>query len=450
MAAPALQPKVSILTELPSTLFTAARDSFFSATPNVAAEQTMFVVFLVSVLLGCLIYVIYTAVQKSRAPPIMSPDNVALAQGKREAEIKGYTELVGDKSLNDLIKNLAMGERYLVNLSPLTASLGGYIGAGETGVFYSEFYLQNALRAGIRSFVLPISVYADDNKRPPNWPMSGNPAVVARDTQGKIISLNGLSVKQFCTDLMRYNSQNPAKSSEPIFLFILEDKGYVPDKVKDERKYATLLSKLASELDVIPSSTRLTTIGGYGSAVGSQNEANILTQIPLSELQGKILIFTDFDTSIGLKQTYAPLGATLSTYTNFSLKPVIAENAGLSAGSGARSIGIKDISGSKVNWKDQARTVIHATTHDYNLSIPESTEVEGALNIGIQVIPVPFYTNNSNEPLKAIWDLWKGYAWRLKQPEARYLKPDPVVPAKPSAKMNARVDANLQPGQMGV
>jgi hypothetical protein len=428
----------------------AARDSFFSAKPNAGAAQTMFYVLVFILAMVGLGYGIYYAVEESRKPPIMSSENVALAQGKRQEVIKADTQLVGDKSLNDLIKNLATGERYLVNLCPLTASLGGYIGAGEIGVFYSEFYLQNALRAGIRSFVLPISVYADDNKRPPNWPMSGNPAVVARDGQGKIISLNGVSVKQFCTDLMRYNSQNPTQSSEPILLFIVEDRGYVPDKVRDEKKYAELLSRLASDLDVIPASTRLTTIGGYGSAVGSQNEANILTQIPLSELQGKILIFTDFDTTIGLKPGYSGLGTTLNTYTNFTLKPVIAENAGLSVGGGARSIGLKDISGSKVNWTDQARTVIHASTHDNNLSVPESTEVEGALNRGIQVIPVPFYTTETVEKVKAIWDLWKGYAWRLKQPEGRYLKPDPVVPAKPSAKMNARVDSSLQPGQMGV
>ena len=436
--------------ETVQVLGTAARDSFFTAKPNAAAAQTMFFVFLFIVVMSYLGYVIYSSIQRSRAPPIMSPDNVALLQGQREAVIKGYAEMIGDKPLSDLTKNLAVGERYLVNLCPLTASLGGYIGAGETGVFYSEFYLQNALRAGIRSFVLPISVYSDDNKRPPNWPYSGEPAVVARDGQGKIISLNGLSVKQFCTDLMRYNSQNPTQSSEPILLFILEDKGHIPDMVSSEKNYASLLSKLARDLDVIPASTRLTTIGGYGSAVGSQNEGNILTQVPLSELQSKILIFTDFDTTIGLKPTYSNLGPTLNTYTNFTLKPVIAKNAGLSVGNGARSIGIKDISGSTVNWKDQARTVIHASTHDHNLSIPESVEVERALNNGIQVIPIPFYTNDRNEPLKPIWDLWKGYAWRLKEPEARYLKPDPVVPATPSAKMNARVDANLQPGQMGV
>jgi len=439
-----------IILETPKTLWQGVRDTFFSREPNVAARQTLFYVVVFLVGLALAIYFINDSIQNSRAPPIMSPENVAIVQGRRMEVIKADTQLVGDKPLSDLIKNLATGERYLVNLCPLTASLGGYIGAGETGVFYSEFYLQNALRAGIRSFVLPISVYADDNKRPPNWPYSGKPAVVARDVQGKIIGLNAVSVKQFCIDLMRYNTQNSSQSSEPILLFILEDKGYVPDKVKDENKYATLLNNLATDLDIIPSQTRLTTIGGYGSAVGSQNEANILTQVPLSELQSKIIIFTDFDTSIGLKQAYSGLGATLSTYTNFTLKPVIAENAGLSGGSSARSIKLADISGSKVNWTDQSRTVIHAATSDYNLAAPDSAAVDGATKKGIQIIPIPFYTTAAIADIKPIWDLWKGYSWRLKEPDARYLKPEPVVPSKPSAKMNARVNPSLQPGQMGV
>ena len=435
--------------ETVKVLGTAARDSFFSAKPNAGAAQTMFYVILFIIVISFLGYVIYKAVEDTRKPPIMSPDNVAIVQGTRQAALKADTELVGDKPLNDLMKNLAVGERYLVNLCPLTASLGGYIGTGDTGVFYSEFYLQSALRAGIRSFVLPISVYADDNKRPPNWPYSGEPAVVARDVQGKIISLNGLSVKQFCIDLMRYNGQNPTQSSEPIILFILEDKGHVPDKVRDEKKYAQVLAKLAKDLNVIPHHSRLTTIGGYGSAVGSQNEGNILMQIPLSELQGKILIFTDFDTSIGLKEAYASLGETLSTYTNFTVRPSIDTINGVATSTGARSILLSDVSGSKVNWTDQSRTSVHMTT-GYNLTIPDVGAVDGAVKKGIQVIPVPFYTTARNENVKPIWDLWKGYAWRLKEPEARYLKPDPVVPAKPSAKMNARVDSNLQPGQMGV
>lgn len=437
--------------EVLSVLGKGASSTFLGPMLSAISIETFIVgIFAVAVILF-IVYIFRLMVEVSSKNPIMSPENVAVIQGQRMEIIKADTQLTGDKSLyNDLINNLATGERYLVNLCALTASLGGYIGAGESGVFYSDFYLQNALRAGIRSFILPISTYTDDNKIPPNWPYSRDPAIVARDVNGKIISLNGLSVKQFCTDVMRFNSVNPTQSSEPILLFLMAETNYLPNKVKGEKDYAKLLSILAQELDVIPLTSRLTTLGGYGSAVGSQNEANILTQIPLTDLQNKIIIFTDFDTKIGLKKAYSRFGPTLDMYTNFTMKPVIAQNAGLSVGSGARSIKLADISGSQVNWTDQARTVIHGTTMDYNLTIPDVGLVEGAIKKGIQIVPIPFYTSPAIADIKPIWDLWKGYAWKLKEPDARYLKPDPVVPAKPSTAMNARVDQKLQPGQMGV
>jgi hypothetical protein len=390
-----------------------------------------------------LVYIFNGQVQQAKTPPIASPENVALIQAKRRDTINADKQLDGSNSWNGLINQMVPGERYLVNFCPLTASLGGYVGGNEiSGVFYSDFYLQKALRAGIRSFVLPICTYMDDNKMPPNWPISGDPAIVARDTKGKIISLNAISVKQFCTDLIRFNGQNPSQASEPLMLHLIEDIGYLPDSVKDEARYAKVLSKLASELSAIPQSMRLTNLGGYGSAVNSQNEANILTQVPLSELQSKVIIFTNFKTTIGQKSAYASLKPTLDDFTNFTIRPVIAQNANLNVGSGSRSLRLADISGSSIAWTDQARTIYH-TALDYNLTNPPVGHVDNAIKTGIQVIPIPFYTNN----IKPTWDLWKGYSWRIKEPGARYLKPDPVVPATPSAKMNARVSPDLQPGQ---
>lgn len=393
-----------------------------------------------------LVTIFNNQVQQAKTPPIASPEHVALMQAQRQTSINDDKQLDGSNSWNGLINQLAPGERYLVNFCPLTASLGGWVGGDENaGVFYSDFYLQKALRAGIRSFVLPICTYMDDNKIPPNWPMSGDPAVVARDTRGKIISLNGVSVKQFCTDLIRFNGQNPSQASEPLMIHIIEDVGYVPDAVRDEKTYAKVLSKLASDLSAIPPSMRLTNLGGYGSAVSSQNESNILTQVPLSELQGKVIVFTNFKTTIGQKSAYANLKPTLDDFTNFTIRPVIAQNAGLAVGSGSRSIRLADISGSSIAWTDQARTVYHMSL-DYNLTNPSASIVNNAIRTGIQVVPVPFYMDKISD-VKPTWDLWKGYSWRIKEPEARYLKPDPVVPATPSAKMNARVSPNLQPGQ---
>lgn len=372
-------------------------------------------------------------------------------RGERQVAIEADTQLVGQKSLySDLIRGLEEGERYLVNLCPLTASLGGYIGSAEPGAFYSEIYIQHALRAGIRSFVLPISTYLDDNKYPPNWPLSGDPAIVCRDLKGKIISLNGLSVKKFCSDLMTYMTENSAQANEPIILYIHETEEYVPDKIGQEEKYVKFMSKIARELDVIPVERRLTTLGGYGSGVGSANESVILTQIPLSNLKGKFIIMTNFDTKPGLKTAYKNITPSLDNYVNFTVKPVVAANAGLNVNTAnsSRSLHLADVKTTKINWSDQARTVWHMTTLDNPLATPPADTVDLAVKSGIQMIPVPFFMTNKVDELKPIWDTWKGYAWRLKLPAARYLKPAPVVPQPAKAQMNARVDSSLQPGQV--
>jgi len=372
-------------------------------------------------------------------------------RGGRQLAIEGDTQLVGQKSLySELIRGLEEGERYLVNLCPLTASLGGYIGSAEPGAFYSEIYVQHALRAGIRSFVLPISTYLDDNKYPPNWPLSGDPAIVCRDLKGKIISLNGLSVKKFCSDLMTYMTENSAQANEPIILYIHETEEYVPDKIGQEEKYVKFMSKIARELDVIPVERRLTTLGGYGSGVGSANESVILTQIPLSNLKGKFIIMTNFDTKPALKPVYKNITPSLDNYVNFTVKPVVAANAGLNVNTAnsSRSLRLADVKTTKINWSDQARTVWHMTTLDNPLATPPADTTDLAVKSGIQMIPVPFFMTNKVDELKPIWDTWKGYAWRLKVPAARYLKPAPVVPQPAKAQMNARVDSSLQPGQV--
>jgi hypothetical protein len=134
------------------------------------------------------------------------------------------------------------------------------------------------------------------------------------------------------------------------------------------------------------------------------------------------------------------------------VKPVVAENAGLNVNTAnsSRSLRLADVKTTKINWSDQARTVWHMTTLDNPLSTPPADTTDLAVKSGIQMIPVPFFMTNKVEEIKPIWDTWKGYAWRLKVPSARYLKPAPVVPQPAKAQMNARVDSSLQPGQVAV
>jgi len=354
------------------------------------------------------------------------------------------TVLHGNKSLKTLLQNIKPSQQYLVNLQPLTATLGGYIGPVASGVFDPDTYFKAAFSAGIRSFVLPISTYTDDNKTPPNWPLSGKPAIVCRDANGVIQSLNGLSIRKVCESLLTYrNSVNASQSSEPVLLFIDADTKYLPDPVKQEKAYVAITSTIAKELSVL-NRYRLTNIGPYGSAVGGANESAILTQTPLSELAGKILIFTNFNTKLALKSAYSTVTPTLDEYTNFTYTPITTITA--ISSSGSKSMAMEDISGSTVNWTDQARSVWYTAVHKPYCELPAIGNVQAALNVGIQAIPIPFFMNPASDT-KPIWSLWNGYAWNIKPEAARFTKPPPVVPATPSKAMNARVSNDLQPGQ---
>lgn len=420
--------------------------TFTNPEPSAVAAKVLMTVLVLVLVIVITVVIVNSVRANSGTNPRVTDQNIALAIAQRREALDKLPQLDGQNSFfAGLLPSISERERYLVNLCPLTASLGGYTGPVENGVFDSEYYLRKALRAGIRSFILPISTYYDDTKQPPRWPYSASPAIVYRDTSGKILSLNGLSIKKFCENLLIYKSENNRQIEEPLLLTLHEVDGYVPDKIKAEKEYVELMSKVAKELEPL-NPVRLTTLGPYGSAVGGQRESEILTQIPITDLRNKVLLFTTFDPKIALKDAYNSIQPRLYDYVNFISKPVVAENANTATTVGSRVIRLEDVKGSKINWTDQARTVWHSTGLDAPNRIPEVGDIDAAVKTGIQSVTVPFYMIDTDK-LKPIWDLWGGYAWRVKPPMARYAKPAPVVPQNPSTALNARVDSNLQPGQ---
>jgi hypothetical protein len=373
--------------------------------------------------------------------------------------LEGFVDsMTGQNSLyKTLLNELLPAERYLVNLQPLTANVGGFIGPEKEGVFSSDFYVQNAIMAGVRSFVLPISTYIDDNKKPPEWPFSKKPAIVYRDSNGIITSVNGLTVKKFCESLLTYSSDNQVQAEEPIFLHIIPVEGHVPDPEKEEKAYVTLMRDIADELKTIDS-RRLITLGSYGTATGGQNESVILTQIPLTDLKNKIIVSTTFDVRKQLKDAYKTLRPTLYEYANFLPTPLTGEPGitnqpnilqGSSAGNASKVLRLTDVSGSKINYTEQTRTTFYLTLYDKPHETPSPDSVKDVLKVGIQVIPLPFLYQDKQEIVN-IWKTWNGFAFKIKEKEARYTKPAPIVPAPADPRFNARVDNSLQSGQMKV
>lgn len=417
---------------------------FTNPEPSYLAAQVMLVVLILIILSVALWAIITQVVKQSRVDPIVADSNVKLQTSLRIADLDTINYTNQRSLFSDLINQLAENERFLVNLCPLTASLGGYIGPVQEGVFNAPYYLRKALRAGIRSFVLPISMYYDDNKQPPNWPKARSPAIVARDTNGKVISINGLSIERFCTLLTQYRSENAAQIEDPIMIYLHAVDGYTPDPITNEKEYVNFTSAIAKELKPLDSFC-LKTLGPYGSAIGGKRANEILTQTPLTDLRNKILVFTNFDIDISTKDAYSDITPRLFDYANFYYKPVGAADIATAGSLGARSVRLDDVKGSKVDWKSQARINWHVTLQDPLTELPEQDAVNTVTKTGIQAIPIPFLFGES---VKSILDQWGGYAFRLKEPGARYAQPPPVVPQTPSTRLNARVAPNLNPGQL--
>ena len=425
--------------------------SFTSPTPDIVAAKIIATVLLLICVLALCIYIFQETISRSSKDPRVAPANVALTKTNQESSLtranEGFADITAVNSLyNSLLSTIDPSEQYLVNLCPLTASIGGYIGPIMSGVFDPEYYLQQALRAGIRSFVLPISLYHDDNKKPPQWPYSGKPAIVCRTSAGKIQSLNGLTIQKFCQTLVTYKSQNSAQADEPILIYLDATHGYVPDVVSEEKAYVQFTSDIAKELAPLDA-YRLLTISSYGSAVGGENQNNILLQIPLTDLKNKILIFTNFNINVGTKDAYSSIRPLLYDYTNFKYSPITSATAGALTSSTCNSVHLSDISGNQVNWSDQALNNWIFVGQDDFTAIPDAAAVKTATATGIQGIPVPFFSADpaQTEPIRA---QWAGYAWQMKPVAARYTKPAPIVPQAPSAALNARVSDSLEPGQV--
>lgn len=215
-----------------------------------------------SLIVGILIFAYYKYVHVNKTTEGFIVDSNKIREV--QTRIQGEISTVRASSPNFFTQTstppiLPKNKSFLVNICPLTGYLGGYLGPPEK-LMDANFYLQTAFKAGIRSFVIPISTYINISKVPPDWPYSGEPALVCRDSTGIIISENGITLDEFVSFLIQ-NKSVSGFGSEPIFLF-LEDT--ISDVDRKRINYVSFMKKIAKSLSPLDP-YRLINIGSYGS-----------------------------------------------------------------------------------------------------------------------------------------------------------------------------------------
>jgi hypothetical protein len=353
-------------------------------------------------------------------------DNLPKVQTRLDAQlsIAGYPKIFSQKGSAPI---LPPNQSFLINICPLTGYLGGYLGPPEE-LMSAPIYLKTAFRAGIRSFVLPITTYLNHSKSPPVWPYSGEPVIACRDPNGILISVNGLTIDEFVAALIQYKSIS-GFGSEPIFLTLTDTVQEVDRKKID---YVSFMKKIARALAPLDP-YRLTSVGSHGAVVGGVKQRELLTQIPLSTFTNKIIITTNFDVTQDPKLD-------LASYANF----LYSDDTTLPV----RTVAIEDLAGTTVNYVTNSRINLYMTTSQTPLVAPSAATVQQALTSGLQCIPIPFFSAPM-ETVSNIWSIWNGVSYILKPESARYTQPDPVVPSQVSTKLNASIQGR-QPGNLVV
>lgn len=181
----------------------------------------------------------------------------------------------------------------LVNIQPVSIKQAGYVGLTEKG---GEFDTTNAvinhIRAGVRFFVLQID-YLEQSPGPGFDPVY-TPTLLYRNSSGALISKNGASIGDLAKQLSTYafNRDFPTYS-QPLILYLHFVR--MPNVLTEPERYMRFMSSVAGALEPI----RPLILDKHDSTdFTRQKSERVLLYSPLKNFEGKVLVWTNADTSI--------------------------------------------------------------------------------------------------------------------------------------------------------
>ena len=181
----------------------------------------------------------------------------------------------------------------LVNIQPVSVKQAGYVGLTEKdGEFNTTNAVINHIRAGVRFFVLQID-YLEQSPGPGFDPVY-TPTLLYRNNSGALISKNGASISDLAKQLSTYafNRDFPTYS-QPLILYLHFVR--MPNILTEPERYMKFMASVAEALEPI----RPLILDKYDSTdFTRQKGERVLLYSPLKNFEGKVLIWTNADTSI--------------------------------------------------------------------------------------------------------------------------------------------------------
>jgi hypothetical protein len=334
---------------------------------------------------------------------------------------------------------LASNEKGLINFVPLTVIQPGFLGPSTDGVFDEKNGVSKLIRTGIRSFVLVIDYHEDYSMKPPLYANVKMPCLLSRDRSGTIRSLNSGSIQKTCQTLADAAFGLAAPSpNDPLLLTLYFVR--TPDPVTDQKGFLRFCSQVAKELAPLTQyHLGQTPLGSYTRQARQDN----LLYEPLSNIEKKVLIFSNLDTSLfrTVKPSYQP-----KEDLDYWIHLRIFKDS-------VNSLGV-----TKPLTQNQFSRGLIDTTQYFSTIPPENMaaaidktriqwvtamsdvgsypDLSKLFPVGVQSIPISIVSLDSTE--KKLLNLWKNSCWKVKSKDLRFAIPPDSEPKEPSKQLNAQ------------
>jgi hypothetical protein len=336
----------------------------------------------------------------------------------------------------------------LVNYQVLGVRMSGFLGPFENGYFHPQEAIKIASEAGARLFVLDIDYIDSCSNR------SGQyfPRIVARDVKNRN-RIEETSNSPQCQSQQTSNIRQIAQAIKDFALSPLNPQNQDPVII------------ILNFLRIPPGSNKSSQVLNYYSAVAQaleplyqdmlhnepsgnysrqKQEGNLLTA-PLEQFSGKVIIATNTDLT-GFRDDSVSYSSRddLDYLTNLSLFYTQSREGATQQAQGQVFGILEKVGDYQIIPDDRIDDQIEKSKLRFTVLLPDDpsqsvTEAQyvKAMNLGANCIPMAIWDSKDNLKLFYTQSRFYNSSWKAKPDSIRYTKPQPIVPAIPSAQLNS-------------
>jgi hypothetical protein len=418
---------------------------------DLAGSYSPYLTFFISILIVCLVIgIIYAIIYASQQYSLLAtPSNIQRITDSQGIILKAqydryYNNL---QAASKIWSGVPENQKLLINMNMIGVRLAGYLGPFVNGTFSEDSAVSTALMTGARVIFIDIDIDG----------VTGKPALVYRDANGFIKSLNSGTIKKVAKAIndrafSSYSSSVPIDvRGLPMIVVLYFHK--TPDIVQKPMEYINFLIQVSKELQPIESNLLAQT------AQGDFRRQSMDTQLffqPMTTYKNKIILLCNVDTTI-LRNSgdygvpYLGPGGDLDLLVNARL---YSQQSGTSFG--ATSV---------VKGTSPPAAVI--TQPDYFINMPPENRSEAIQltkkcftitmnsdetivttkptldtliqNYGVNCVPlVHFMDMASLAPYFAIGNLYEKSSVLSKSQQLRFVPPEPIVTQVPNSNTNTQ------------